>query len=93
MIDTAEKRRSISGIFRLLPGVTPNASPGQAWRQESGWSYSGILAGLPAALTPRVCFYIDFITRVECRLDFQTRIVNYIDFETRVEAFYEFGCD
>ncbi len=46
-IDTAEKRRSISGIPRGIPGVTPNAAPGQTWRQESGYSYSGILAGVP----------------------------------------------
>lgn len=44
-IDTAEKRRSLSGIqTTLLPGVTPNAGKDQEWRQESGWGYSGILA-------------------------------------------------
>ncbi len=44
MIDTAEKRKSISGIggVTLIPGVTPNATMGVAWRQESGWSYSGL---------------------------------------------------
>ena len=43
-IDTAEKRRSISGIGGppLIPGVTPNSSKDQEWRQQSGWSYSGI---------------------------------------------------
>lgn len=46
-IDTAEKRKSISGISLpfFAPGVTPNASKDQEWRQESAWSYSGILAG------------------------------------------------
>lgn len=46
-IDTPEKRRSVSGIgfFILGPGVTPNASEDQEWRQQAGWSYSGILAG------------------------------------------------
>ena len=45
-IDTAEKRKSISGISLpfFASGVTPNSSEDQEWRQESGWSYSGILA-------------------------------------------------
>lgn len=47
-IDTAEKRKSISGIALIIPGVTPNSSKDQEWRQESGWSYSGILAASPA---------------------------------------------
>jgi len=42
-IDTAEKRRSISGLPFLTPGVTPNAGKDQEWRQEAGWGYSGIL--------------------------------------------------
>lgn len=46
-IDTAEKRRSAAGIgFYGLPvAVTPNASKDQEWRQQAGWSYSGIEAG------------------------------------------------
>ena len=50
-IDTAEKRKSISGIPRQIAGVTNNATHDQEWRQESGWSYSGILAagGVPPA--------------------------------------------
>lgn len=47
-IDTAEKRKSISGIGGppLIPGVTPvGSAQDQEWRQEAGWSYSGILAG------------------------------------------------
>lgn len=44
-IDSAEKRRSIAGLPHLIPGITPNASKDQEWRQESGWGYSGILAG------------------------------------------------
>lgn len=48
-IDSAEKRKSISGIQTfMVAGVTPNATPDQEWRQESGWSYSGIEAGEPA---------------------------------------------
>lgn len=46
-IDTAEERKSIVGIHLYFsgPGVTNNASPDQEWRQEAGYSYSGILAG------------------------------------------------
>lgn len=42
-IDSAEKRKSISGIpFAFhIPGVTPNAVHDQEWRQEASWSYSG----------------------------------------------------
>lgn len=45
-IDTAEKRRSAGGVpfLPLGPGVTPNASKDQEWRQQAAWSYSGILA-------------------------------------------------
>jgi hypothetical protein len=43
-IDNAEKRRSVSGALGvpLVPGVTPNSSKDAEWRQQSGWSYSGI---------------------------------------------------
>jgi len=46
-IDTAERRRSAAGVafLPLTPGVTPNAAKDQEWRQQAGWSYSGILAG------------------------------------------------
>lgn len=47
-INTAEKRKSISGIWGLMPGVTPNAAKDGEWRQESGWSYSGIVLSAPA---------------------------------------------
>jgi hypothetical protein len=43
-MNTAEKRRSAAS-FRRLPGVTPNASKDQEWRQQALRSYSGILAG------------------------------------------------
>ena len=46
-IDTAAKRRSAAGVgfFVLGPGVTPDATPDQFWRQCAAWSYGGILAG------------------------------------------------
>lgn len=45
-IDTAAKRKSISGLVLpfLLVGVTPDATPDAAWRQSSAWSYEGIAA-------------------------------------------------
>ena len=51
-IDTAEKRRSASGVgfFPLGPGVTPTVGKDQEWRQQSVWSYSGILAGAPLSV-------------------------------------------
>lgn len=52
-IDTAEKRRSISGInYTAGPGVTPNSSQDQEWRQEVGYGYSGILVSEPIGLHP-----------------------------------------
>ena len=48
-IDNPEKRKSISGINYLGPGVTPNSGQDQEWRQQAGYSYSGILAANPAA--------------------------------------------
>lgn len=49
-IDTAERRRSLVGLsyHYYSAGVTPNATPDQEWRQESGHSYSGILASAEA---------------------------------------------
>jgi hypothetical protein len=43
-IDTAEKRRSVSGVgfLPLIPGVTPELSKDVDWRQQAGWSYSGV---------------------------------------------------
>lgn len=50
-IDSAAKRKAISGIPLLIPGVTPNATPDAAWRQQSGWSYSGITPDSPSVQT------------------------------------------
>lgn len=43
-IDTAAKRRSVSGILTGLAivGVTMDATPDVAWRQSAGWGYQGI---------------------------------------------------
>ncbi len=56
-IDDAEKRTSVAAIHfpPFGPGVTPNASPDQEWRQQVGYSYSGIAAaseggGVPTAI-------------------------------------------
>lgn len=46
-LDTAAKRRAaaVVGLVFMAAGVTPDATPDQAWRQAGGWSYLGILAG------------------------------------------------
>ena len=45
-IDTREKRASLVGINYISgPSPTPNVAQDQEWRQEVGYSYSGILAG------------------------------------------------
>lgn len=46
-IDTAQKRRSASGVpfLPLGPGVTPRATKPAAWRRDVAWSYSGNAAG------------------------------------------------
>ena len=47
-IDTAEDRRSVAGVgFYIFLGVTPELAKDAEWRQQAGYSYSGIAAGLP----------------------------------------------
>ena len=45
-IDTATKRRAVSGIpaHPLGPGVTPDSSQGRAWRAQSAWGYYQVAA-------------------------------------------------
>jgi hypothetical protein len=51
-IDDREKRQSVVGINMIAgPSPTPTAAQDQAWRQEAGYSYSGILADAPVAVT------------------------------------------
>lgn len=51
MIDTAEKRRSVSGLYTGFHpvSVTPNIAKDVEWRQQAGWGYSGIY---PDGTTP-----------------------------------------
>jgi hypothetical protein len=44
MIDTAEKRKAISGIPFGLIGVTNSANHDREWRRETIWNYPFILA-------------------------------------------------
>ncbi len=56
-IDTAEKRKSISWIVTVSPGVTPNASADVEWRQEAGYSYPVTLdVPVPPAFTANMAF-------------------------------------
>jgi len=49
-IDTAEKRKSITGIhlYAAGPGVTPNVAKDAEWRKEAGYSYPLTAAPPPA---------------------------------------------
>ena len=52
-IDTAERRRAVaalSGAHSFGPGVTPNSSKDEEWRQEAGYSYPGISASTAVGL-------------------------------------------
>lgn len=53
-IDTAAKRRSAASVAGVpwVPGVTPDAAKPVAWRQQSGWGYSGVAAGAAADDSP-----------------------------------------
>jgi hypothetical protein len=53
-IDTAAKRKSVSGILTALTivGVTADATPGPEWRQTAGWGYEGISTSPPPAFAP-----------------------------------------
>ena len=64
-IDTAAKRRSVAGIsfFIVGPGVTPDATPDQFWRQSAGWSYCGILAS-GAAIIQAVPQMVGFLVNM-----------------------------
>lgn len=65
-IDTAEKRRAASVIsfYPLGPGVTPNASKDQEWRQEAGYGYPGILAsGAPEPAAPELRHFVYRVRR------------------------------
>ena len=43
-INTAEERKSISGVNYIAgPGVTPEGSQDAQWRQEVGYGYAGII--------------------------------------------------
>jgi hypothetical protein len=51
-IDSREKRGSIVGVNYLSgPSPTPNAAKDQEWRQEVGYSYSGILAAVAVVVS------------------------------------------
>lgn len=53
-IDNAEKRKSISGIWMGLPGVTSNAAKDAEWRLQVGWSYSGITVDVSAGIAEQI---------------------------------------
>lgn len=83
-IDTAAKRRSVSGITYLVPGVTPNASKPVAWRQQSGWGYSGIEPGEPAEeqFGGTVCATLSITPRVTGTLSIAPRVTGTLAIDT-----------
>jgi hypothetical protein len=58
-IDSRPKRQSVAvlGMPFQAPGITPDATEPQAWRQTSAWSYFGILAGGAAATIIPIIMY------------------------------------
>lgn len=60
-IDTAAKRRSVSGMLTgiVSVGITPSVTHNDAWRQDAGWGYRGIPVN-PAP--PVAAVYSDTIT-------------------------------
>lgn len=75
-IDTAEKRKSISGIPFLIVGVTPNATKDSEWRTQVAWSYSGISISAPVVM---VAHYI-YIVAAESRI----YVVPFVPEEPRI---------
>jgi hypothetical protein len=58
-IDTAAKRRAVATLAFMVfaPGITPDATPDQFWRQTAGYGYGGILADSPVendGLSPQI---------------------------------------
>ena len=45
-INTAKKRKTVSGIPNLAPGVTPNAARDRDWRFSAALNYIGFVYGL-----------------------------------------------
>lgn len=80
-IDTTEKRRAVSGIggVPLIPGVTPNASKDVGWRQQAGWSYSGVEVVLIAAKF--VSCIVELSRRISKCEVLNTHISNLIEIE------------
>ena len=54
-IDTAEKRRAITGTtYQTGPAVTPNASKDAEWRGEAGYGYPFVVAPVGGAVLMRL---------------------------------------
>lgn len=62
-IDTAQDRRAVAGVpMAPFLGVTPDSAKDGAWRQESGYSYSGI-AAIALSLNPTIRFAPELVTQ------------------------------
>lgn len=88
-IDSAEKRRSAAGVLGYFtggPGVTPNASPDQEWRQQAGYGYSGVLVS--SVTLPTSDVYVTW-TEEQAYIGFQQEKA-YIDI-TSEKAYIDFS--
>lgn len=59
-INTAARRRSVSGIPFLPPGVTPSSSKGVDWRLSVGYTYIGFIWNIDTAEKRRAAAGIPF---------------------------------
>jgi len=82
-IDTALKRRSISGIPFLLPGVTPDATPGEEWRASVAWGYYEI--SIPGVFSGETAVFVAFRDK-RLYAEFRDKRVYAAFRDTRVEA-------
>ena len=85
MTDTAAKRRSAAGLYPLF-GVTPDATKPQAWRQDAGWGYYGILVEEPSVVLSGLGFAVIGAKSVDCATNVSSVIASTVS--QKVELTY-----
>lgn len=84
-IDSAEKRRTISGIPFLGPGVTPNSAKDAEWRRESAWTYYFETVIPTYTITEEPLDLAAHPTLVSLDSPLDTVMTNYVMFYTLVD--------